>query len=114
MDSFKDHFKDLGMRLLGDKDHEKVLYIMCKVEKSHRRKSREWEDRGASVACTSRPFNMRCYVCNRRGHIKANCPKTSPVIPNRLPYQTSRLSSDRTGVINADRHCVLYICFPQY
>ena len=37
----------------------------------------------------------------------------SPVIPNRLPNQTSRLCSDRTSGINVDRHCVLYICFPQ-
>ena len=74
VDSSKDHFKDLVMRLLGDKDHEKVLDIVCKVEKSNRKKSREREDRGASVARPSRSFNMRCYFCNRRGHIKANCP----------------------------------------
>ena len=29
----KDHFKDLVMRLLGDKDHERVLDIVSKVEK---------------------------------------------------------------------------------
>jgi len=75
VDSSKDHFKDLVMRLLGDKDHEKVLDIVCKVEKSNRKRSRpEREDRGAGVARSSRPFNMRCYFCNRRGHIKANCP----------------------------------------
>ena len=56
-----DHFKDLVMRLLGDKDHEKVLYIVCKVKKSHRRISQEGEDRGAGVARSSRPSNMRCY-----------------------------------------------------
>ena len=37
MDSLKDHFKDLVMRLLGDKDREKVLDL--KVEKSNRKKS---------------------------------------------------------------------------
>ena len=42
MDSSKDHFKDLVMRLPGDKDNEKVLDIVCKVEKSRREiKSRE-------------------------------------------------------------------------
>ena len=67
------------MRLLGDKDHEKVLDIVCKVEKSNCKKSRpEREDRGAGVACSSRLFNMRCYCCNRRGHIKANCPDRKP------------------------------------
>ena len=39
-DSSKDHFKDLVMRLLGDKDHEKVLDIECKVEKTNYKKSR--------------------------------------------------------------------------
>ena len=53
---------------------------MCKVEKSNRKKSRpETEDRGAGVARSSRPFNMRCYCCNRRGHIKANCPDRTEV-----------------------------------
>ena len=50
VDSSKDHFKDLVMRLLGDKDHEKVLDNVCKVKKSNRKKSWEREDRGASVA----------------------------------------------------------------
>lgn len=67
----KDHFKDLVMRLLGDKD----LDIVSKVEKkSNRKKPREREDRGAGVARSSRPLNPRCYFCNRRGHIRANCP----------------------------------------
>ena len=74
VDSSKDHFKDLVMRLLGDKDHEKVLDIVCKVEKSNRKKSRQREGGAARVARSSRPFNMRCYFCNRRGHIKANRP----------------------------------------
>ena len=34
----KDHFKDIVMRLLGDKDHERVLGIVSKVEKKSNRK----------------------------------------------------------------------------
>ena len=78
VDSSKVLFKDLVMRLLGDKDHERVLDIVCKVEKSNRTKSREREDGGTRVARSSRPFNVRCYFCNRRGHIKANCPDRKP------------------------------------
>ena len=74
VDWCKDHFTDLVMRLLGDKDHERVLEIVCKVEKSNRKNSLEREGGGARVARSSRPFNVRCYFCNRRGHIKANCP----------------------------------------
>ena len=45
--------------------------------------------------------------------LRLTVPIGSPVVPNRLPNQTSRLCSDCTGVINVDRHCVLYFCFPQ-
>ena len=67
----KDHFKDLVMRLLGDKDHERVLDIVSKVEKkSNRKKPQANDNRGAGVA---RPSRL-CYFCHRRGHIKAHCP----------------------------------------
>ena len=113
VDSSKDHFKDLVMRLLGDKAHEKVLYIVCKVEKSHRRKSWKREDTGASVELHALSTCDAIFVIG--GVIlRLTALIGSPVIPNRLPYQTSRLCSDCTGVINVDRHCVLYVCFPQY
>ena len=71
----KDHFKDLVMRLLGDKDHERVLDIVSKVEKkSNRKKPQANDNRGAGVARPSRLFSLRCYFCHRRGHIKADCP----------------------------------------
>lgn len=104
VDSWKHHFKDLVMRWLGDKDHKKVLNILCEVDKSNLKKSREREDRGAGVARSSRPFNMRFYFCNKRGHRRLTALIESPVIPNRLPNQTSRLCSDRTGVIRVVRH----------
>ena len=59
------------MHLLGYKGHKKVLDIVCKVEKSTCKKSQEREDRGASLARSLCPLNMRFYFCNRRGHIKA-------------------------------------------
>ena len=37
----KRRFKSLIMRLLGDKDHKKVLDIVTKVEKSFRKNSRK-------------------------------------------------------------------------
>ncbi|CAH3162802.1 unnamed protein product, partial [Porites lobata] len=51
----KDHFKDLVMRLLGDKDHERVLDIVSKVEKkSNRKKPQANDNRGAGG-------NMWCW-----------------------------------------------------
>ena len=93
VDSSKDHFKDLVMRLLGDKDHEKVLDILCKVEKSNRKKSRpERKERGAGVARSSRPFNMRCFFFVIGGVIlRLTALIGSPVKANSLSNQTSRL-----------------------
>ena len=48
----KDHFKYLVMRLLGDKDHEKVLDIVAKVEKSHWKASREGVNKGLNLTLT--------------------------------------------------------------
>lgn len=39
METPKEQFKTLILRLLGDKDHERVLEIAAKVEKSHRKES---------------------------------------------------------------------------
>ena len=66
MELLKDHFKDLVLRLLGDKDHERVLDIVSKVEKKLNRKKPQANDkRGAGVARPSRLFSLRCYFCNR-------------------------------------------------
>ena len=107
VDSSKDHFKDLVTRLLGDKDHEKILDIVCKVEKLHRKKSREREDRGARVTRSSRSSLSTCDAVFVIGGVilRLTVLIGSPVMPNRLPYQTSRLCSDCIGVINVDRHC---------
>lgn len=39
METPKEQFKTLILRLLGDKDHERLLEIAAKVEKSHRKES---------------------------------------------------------------------------
>ena len=111
VDSSKDHFKDLVMRLLGDKDHERVLDIVCKVEKLNRKNSREMEVPGWHVL---HAFSTCDAIFVIGGVIlRLTVPIGSPVVPNRLPNQTSRLCSDRTGVITFDRHCVLYVFFLQ-
>ena len=93
VDSSKDHFKDLVMRLLGDKSHEKVLFIVCKVENSHRRKSREkgvevpvWHVLHALSTCDA-IFVIGGVI------LRLTAPIGSPVIPNRLPYQTTLIGT---------------------
>ena len=77
------HFRGLLMRLIGDKDHEKVFDVLSKVEKSYDRDSRGdfRSPRGSYV--TRRPRFMpgmtasapRCFYCNRPGHFQAQCRK---------------------------------------
>ena len=75
VDSPKDHFKNLVMCLLGDKDDEKVLDTVTKIEKSHRKASHKGVNKGLKEARAPRLFNMRCYVCIRRGHFRGSCPE---------------------------------------
>ena len=67
------------MHLWGDKDHEKVLDIVTKFEKSHRKASREGVNRVLREARAPRLFNMRCHLSNKRGHFRASCPERRPV-----------------------------------
>lgn len=61
--------------LLGNKDLEKILDIVTKVDKHNRKR----QDRGSSrpqrdeapVPCRS----VRCYYCQRFGHTKSTCIK---------------------------------------
>ena len=71
-----DQFRNFIFPLLGDKDHEKVLDVEAKVEKSNL-----WQIQKSSGAggvsknrsyLSSRP-PRRCFYCNKPGHIKAQC-----------------------------------------
>ncbi|XP_028406331.1 uncharacterized protein LOC114540259 [Dendronephthya gigantea] len=71
-------FQMLIRRLLGDKDHDKVLDIVAKVEKTlrkeqSRRPTPTWfsyRERGRSTRASPAP---RCYFCHKPGHFKADC-----------------------------------------
>ena len=58
--------------LLGDKDHEKILGIVAKVEKNNRRQLLSMP-----MSHARRPraqhSNVRCYNCGKFAHISANC-----------------------------------------
>jgi uncharacterized protein (UPF0128 family) len=78
----KEQFRHLLMRLVGDKDHEKVLDVLRKVEKECNRQSgnraearpapyRRYPNRLANNWQGS--TDRRCYYCGRVGHVKFNC-----------------------------------------
>ena len=69
-----DQFKRYFEVLLGDKDHEKVLEMMSKVDKSMRssvsRPARfAWRGHGGRA-----PRQVQCFHCHQFGHYQSACP----------------------------------------
>ena len=65
-------FRNFLLPLLGDKDHEKILGIVAKVEKNN---SRQLLPMPLSHARrpSARHSNVRCYNCGKFEHISVNC-----------------------------------------
>ena len=81
MDVPHDQLKSFILRLLGDKDHEKVFDVVAKVEKHYHRNSRGGStlnpyDRGHRVRGSGESVDNRsvgCFYCGKIGHFKINC-----------------------------------------
>ena len=69
-----DQFKRYLEVLLGDKDHEKVLEMMSKVDKS----MRSSVSRPARFSLRGRggrmPRQVQCFHCHQFGHYQSACP----------------------------------------
>ena len=76
LDQPSDQLRNFIFPLLGDKDHEKVLDVVAKVEKSNLRQIQKSSGAGGVSKnrsyLSSRP-PRRCFYCNKPGHIKAQC-----------------------------------------
>ena len=71
-DEPNDQFRNCLLPLLGDKDQE-VLEVVTKVEKNNRRKFKR-QNPGPERRAMAAPYmGVRCYYCNRPGHIQINC-----------------------------------------
>ena len=69
MNQSNEQFRNFLLPLLGDKDHEKILEIVAKVEKTNRRIHGK-QGRATATA----PYSVfHCQYCGRPGHIRANC-----------------------------------------
>ena len=73
-----EYFRSLLLRLLGDKDHERVFDTVTKVEKNFRPKNRTTPGRfmGPSAGKAGgfpRSSGPRCFYCQNFGHLRANC-----------------------------------------
>ena len=73
LDQPSDQFRNFIFALLRDKDYEKFLDVVAKVEKSNLRQIQYSSGAGGvSKNRNSRP-PRRCFYCNKPGHIKAQC-----------------------------------------
>ena len=101
MDLPKDQFQSLLLRLIGDKDHEKVLDIVSKVEKHYR-----WDGRGKTGATPyehntehrPRALGVRCFYCHRFGHIREGCEGTGWKMTRKSP-------SSKVIILRVRRRC---------
>lgn len=69
-----DQFRNLLLPLLGDKDQERVLDVIAKVEKNNRRNPVRQDFRAGGRAVSAPYYRpLRCYYCNHFGHVKLHC-----------------------------------------
>ena len=90
-----DQFRNFLLPLLGDKDMEKVLEVVAKVEKTNRAKHGR-QNSGNERRVMSAPYTgVRCYYCNRPGHIQSNCFKRKRDLggPSGFPRKASHFNT---------------------
>jgi len=68
-----DQFRNFLLPLLGDKDQERVLDVVAKFEKNNRRRQVR-QNPGAERKARAVPYSgIRCFYCNRFGHVQMHC-----------------------------------------
>ena len=75
LDRSDQQFREFLMLLLGDKDHEKVLDVVSKVEKRHARASQRSTAPPSARRRLPPNTTLRCFYCGTPGHFQAQCRK---------------------------------------
>jgi hypothetical protein len=74
-----EQFRQFLFPLLGDKDHEKVLDLVAKVEKKNAREytgaSSEYGPMRRKASFAASGTSRRCFYCRQSGHFQAQCYK---------------------------------------
>ena len=122
-DEPNDQFRNFLLPLLGDKDQEKVLEVVAKVQKNNRRKSVRQNSGPGRRAMAAPYMGVRCYYCNRPGHIQISCFKRKRdlggpsgfsrgapqpnVHANQSKYRDNCVKSEQF-IISPQFHCATY------
>ena len=93
-----DQFRNFLLPLLGDKDQEKVLEVVAKVQKNNRRKSVRQNSGPGRRAIAAPYMGVRCYYCNRPGHIQINCFKWKRDLGGLLVFPVGLLNQMLTQI----------------
>ena len=72
-DQPNNQFHNFLLLLLGDKDQEKALEVVAKVEKNNRKKPVRQSSRPGRKVMPAPYMGVRCCYCNRPGHNQINC-----------------------------------------
>lgn len=74
-----DQFKKYACVLLGDKDHERVLEAMAKVDKASKvlGNKQRGEPEATMRRGADRFANIKCFRCQEYGHYKSHCPEAA-------------------------------------
>ena len=97
-DEPNDQFRNFLLPLLGDKDQEKVLEVVAKVQKNNRRKSVRQNSGPGRRAIAAPYMGVRCYYCNRPGHIQINCFKWKRDLGGLLVFPVGLLNQMLTQI----------------
>ena len=70
-----EQLRNFLLLLLGDKDQANVLEVVAKLDKNNRRRQTR-QNPGGERKVRAVPYSwVRCFYCNRFGHVQAYCIK---------------------------------------
>ena len=106
-----EQFRNFLLPLLGDKDQEKVLDVVAKVEKNNRHRQTRQNPGGERKAGAAPYSGVRCFYCNRFRHVQAYCFRRKREMAGSSGFFFIRVNPRR--VVKINRAILVLICSKQ-